>query len=171
MDWNAVGFAVDVTQQALSDYGAMQSAQAGEEAYRISAASKRRQAREAKILTDYRIRLIHEAGAELLGEQEAETGKSGLAMTGTPLATLVADARQIELSAAIEKRAGEISAQNWLAAAAADEASAEAAKEAAESKKGGMMGGLLGGLAGLAIAGPIGGIVGYVGGSVAGGLS
>ncbi|HUU94060.1 MAG TPA: hypothetical protein VM238_22945 [Phycisphaerae bacterium] len=50
--------------------------------------------------TDYRVRMVREAGAETVGAIEAETGKAGLAMTGTPLSHLVATAGKIEMSVA-----------------------------------------------------------------------
>ena len=50
--------------------------------------------------TDYRVRMVREAGAETLGQIEAETGKASLAMTGTPLSHLVATAGKAEMSAA-----------------------------------------------------------------------
>ena len=56
--------------------------------------------------TDYRVRMIRDAGRQVTGAIEAETGKAGLAMTGTPLAHLVDTARRIELSAAVEREAG-----------------------------------------------------------------
>lgn len=98
---------------------------------------------EAKGLSDYRVRLIRQAGAELLGEIEAETAQSGLAMTGTPLASLVDSARKIELSAAIENRSGLVQRMRYEQAAQAYE------QEAKNAKKSGFLGGL-GSLAGLA---------------------
>ena len=56
--------------------------------------------------TDYRVRLIRDAGRQVTGQIEAETGKAGLAMTGTPLSHLVDTARRVELAAAVEREAG-----------------------------------------------------------------
>ena len=110
--------------------GSKKAARAEAKAAKFNAKLNRRQAVEAKAISDYRVRMIHEAGAEMQGQVEAETGKSGLAMTGTPLATLVDNARKIELSAAMEVRSGNTTYENYMLAAEAGVASANAISEA-----------------------------------------
>jgi len=66
--------------------------------------------------TDYRVRLVREAGAETLGGIEAETGKAGLAMTGTPLSHFVATAGKIEMAAAMTREAGRREAERYRTA-------------------------------------------------------
>ena len=163
MDW-ATG--LQLAGIGIADFSAIQSSKMGASAYKISAEQNRVQADEARRLSRYRVRLIHEAGAEHLSAIEAETGKGGLAMTGTPLLSLVTDAREIELTAALEDRAGRITEQNYRLAARMDEKSAKAAAKAGKSK----MSGLIGGAAGFALGGPWGAVIGYAGGSIAGGL-
>lgn len=96
--------------------------------------------KEAKRQTNYKVRLLYEQGAEFLSEQEAETGKSGLAMTGSPLLSLVNNARRVELSASMERRAGDVTAMRYDQQIEALKASQKAAKQS----------GLMGGLGGIA---------------------
>jgi hypothetical protein len=114
---------------AAQGIGEISAGQASAKSLKLKAKYARMEGREAKRLSDYRVRLIHEAGAELGGQIEAETGKSGLAMTGTPLASLVDSARKVELSAALEKRAGTITQQRYEQAASAYEQDAKAMKQ------------------------------------------
>jgi hypothetical protein len=115
-------------------FGNLQAGSASAVSLRKQAKMTQMEGREAKRLSDYRVRLIHQEGAELLGSIQAETGKSGLAMTGTPLQSLVDNARQIELSAALEKRSGTITQLRY-------EQQADALKqEAKNAKKSGAFG-------------------------------
>jgi hypothetical protein len=120
MGLETIGAYAALAGAGIAAYGMYESGQGQAEAARASAAAYRQKARlsrlekrEAAALTDYRVRLIHEEGAEVLGAIEAETAKSGLALTGTPLASLVDTARQVELAAAVEKRAGRVTARRW----------------------------------------------------------
>ncbi len=114
----------------LGGIGQSQAGSAERAAYYRMAKQARKEARESQAQTDYRVRMIYESGQELLSEIEAETGKSGLAMTGTPLATLVDNARRVELSAALEKRAGALTYERTMAQAAAYEQAGRNAKAA-----------------------------------------
>lgn len=135
----AIGTGLDVFGQVSSGF-----AQAG--SYEDQARMAEMEGREALRLTHYKVRLIQEAGAETLGEVQAETGKAGLAMTGTPLSHLVQTAREVELTAALQRRAGLVEKQRY-------DMQAKALKKAAkESKKSGILGGaggLFSGLGGL----------------------
>jgi hypothetical protein len=111
----ALGALLNLGGSGLDAWSSWQGGEATADALRKQARDARGQGREALRQADYRVRMIHEAGAELLGEISAETGKSGLAMTGTPLATLVTNARRVELSAALETRAGRVEYQRWQA--------------------------------------------------------
>jgi hypothetical protein len=133
---------------ATEAYGEISAGLSSASALRKKAKYSRMEGREAKRLSDYRVRLIHQAGAEVLGGIEAETGKSGLAMSGTPLTSLVDTARQVELAAALENRSGTITQNRYEQAAEAYEKDAKAAKRAgflgglgALTKLGGLMGG------------------------------
>jgi hypothetical protein len=114
----------------LEALGSYQAGKASAGAYRQSAKSARREGREEKRLSNYQVRLIEEAGAQVRGQIEAETGKSGLALTGTPLATLVDTARKVELSAALARRAGTVTYTRWQEQAAALETAAQNAERA-----------------------------------------
>ncbi len=113
-------------------------------AYRASARAAQREGREAKRLSNYQVRLIEESGAEVLGGIEAETGKSGLALTGTPLATLVDNARKVELSAELERRSGRITERRWEEEAAGLR---QAGSDANQAGKIGMVSSFFGGAA------------------------
>lgn len=135
--------ALTVGGTALNVFGSLSagSQQAGD--YRAQAAQAELAGREALKLTSYKVRLLHEAGAQMTGEIEAEAGKAGLVMSGTPLSHLVDTARQVELSAAIERRAGLVEKQRY-------DLQAQSLKRAASSAKTsglfGAAGGLIGGL-------------------------
>lgn len=131
--WAAALMAIGSATEA---YGNWQAGKATAGSLKTQAKLARMEGREAKRLSDYRVRLIHQEGAELLGTNEAETAKSGLAMTGSPLAMLVDNARQVELSAALEKRAGTITQQRYEQQATALE------RDAKNAKKAGGIGGL-----------------------------
>lgn len=135
----AIGTGLDV-------FGSISSGFAQAAAYEDQAEQAEMEGREAVRMTRYKVRLIQEAGAELLGDVQAETGKAGLAMTGTPLSHLVHSARQVELTAALQRRAGTVEKQRY-------DLQAKALKKAAkESKKSGLFGGgagLFSGLGGL----------------------
>jgi hypothetical protein len=138
MGLETIGIGLGVTGLAVGALGAYESGQGSAEAYRAQADAYRRKAglsrlekREAARMTDYRVRLIEEEGAEVLGAIEAETGQSGLALTGTPLASLVDSARRIELAAALEKRAGAVTATRWDQEIAANLAGATTGETAA----------------------------------------
>lgn len=96
---------IGVGMQAIGSYASGKAAK--REAYR-QAKLARQEGIEAKTLADYETRIIYEAGAETLGAIEAETGKSGLALSGTSLAHLVRTARKIELTAALKQREGRV---------------------------------------------------------------
>jgi hypothetical protein len=135
------GAALKVAGGVIGAIGILDAAHATAKALKQKAKLARKEGREAKRLSDYRVHLIHQAGTELLGQIEAETGQSGLAMTGTPLMSLVDNARQVELSAAMENRSGQITQQRYEDAAVAAEADARSAKRAG---KFGALGALLG---------------------------
>jgi hypothetical protein len=138
MGLETLGIGLAVGGMAAGALGSYESGQGAEEAYRAQADAYRRKAdlsrlekNEAARMTDYRVRLIEEEGAEVLGAIEAETGQSGLALTGTPLASLVDSARRIELAAALEKRAGAVTATRWDQEIAANLAGATTGETAA----------------------------------------
>lgn len=125
----------------MEAFGQLSAGSASAQGYKVSARSARKEARESKRSSNYQVRLIQETGAQVLGQIEAETGKSGLALTGTPLASLVHTARKIELSAALERRAGTVTESRYEDQAAAFDAAAKAAKQAGRT---GAFGSMLG---------------------------
>ena len=124
------GSAMSWGGKVLGAMGSIQAASATASALKDKAKLSRKEGREQKRLSDYRIRLIQREGREVLGEIQAETAKSGLAMTGTPLMSLVTTARDAELATALELRSGDISQQQYYDAAKAYERDAKAAKRA-----------------------------------------
>jgi len=126
---------------------------AGEEEYQSLEAQRATallEGKEARTLTRYKVRLIHEAGQEFTSTLEAETGKSGLAMTGTPLLGLVHSARQIELSAALERRGGQVTEMRYQVQADQLHKDAQRAKRAAKREA---TGGLFKHIGGMASSG------------------
>lgn len=109
----------------------------------VSADSAYREGGEALKLARYETRLLRQAGAQIEGANVAEAGRSGLAVSGTPLATLVENARQVELSASLAARAGRIEKARFYAQGKALKRAAKAAK------KGGALGGLGGVVGGI----------------------
>lgn len=128
---------------AMSAGGSISSGLAQAGSYKDQARQAVMEGRESKRLSNYKVRLIQQAGAETLSEVEAEAGKSGLAMSGTPLTHLVKTARQVELTAALERRAGTVEKQRYERQAVALR---KAAKEAKRSGILGGLGGLVGGI-------------------------
>jgi hypothetical protein len=153
MGLETIAIGAMVAGTATSAIGSYSAGRAGKAAKKREAELAALEKREAGYLTDYRVRLIREEGAGLLGEIEAETGKSGLALTGTPLTTLVDNARRIELSAAVEKRAGAVTQMRYDQQIAASLADAKAAGKAGTL---GAISSLLGGVGGLYSAGAFG---------------
>lgn len=129
-----MGAAMGVFGMGLQAIGSITSGLAQEGSYKDQARTAKMEGREALRLTRYKVRLIQEAGAETLGDVQAETGKAGLAMTGTPLSHLVQTAREVELTAALQRRAGLVEKQRY-------DVQARALKKAAkESKRSGFLG-------------------------------
>lgn len=69
------------------------------------------QALQTRQVTDYKSRLIREAGSQHLADIEAETARAGLAMTGSPLSLLVDEARKVELETQMNEWEGNVEAQ------------------------------------------------------------
>jgi hypothetical protein len=137
------GQALSAGGAGLQLIGSIQAGNAQAGSYRSQAKQSREAGRESLAMSNYKVRLIHEAGTETLGQIEAETGKAGLAMSGTPLKHLVQTARQVELTAAMQHRAGVVEKQRYdRQARALDEA-------AREAKRAGVLGGLGGAVSSL----------------------
>jgi len=145
--WEELGLATMGLGAGMDFLGTLQAGAEEAASLKRTAALARLEGGEARTLTKYKVRLIHEAGAEGLSAMQAETGKSGLAMTGTPLLGLVHSARQVELAAAIEGRAGKVTRSRYEMQAAQLEEDARRAKKAAKRKA---IGGLIGGAAKIA---------------------
>lgn len=137
----SLGGTLSLAGKLLGAFGTLSSAFAQSDALKQHARELRKEGREARLQSDYRTRLIRQEGAEIQGGIEAETAKSGLAMVGTPLNSLVDTARQVELAARLQYRSGILEEKRYDAAARAAE------KEAKNAKRSGFInavGGLLG---------------------------
>jgi hypothetical protein len=137
------GQALSAGGAGLQLIGSIQAGNAQAGSYRSQARQSREAGRESLAMSNYKVRLIREAGTETLGQIEAETGKAGLAMSGTPLKHLVQTARQVELTAAMQHRAGIVEKQRY------DRQARALDKAAKEAKKSGIMGGIGGAVSGL----------------------
>ena len=96
--------------EAIGSYGAHKQAAGSHKA--VAAQALRNMVR-AKRETRLRLREIVRAGAELQSRVEAETGKSSLKMTGTPLLVKLDNARRIELTRVLAAEAGMEEARRW----------------------------------------------------------
>jgi hypothetical protein len=124
------GLATSVAGLGVSAYGQYAAGDAAAAAAQQRAEQIRLEKTETAYQTDYRVRQIYEQGSGLLGGVEAETAQSGLALTGTPLASLVDNARRVELSAAYERRAGAVTQRRLDAGILASLSDADAASQA-----------------------------------------
>jgi hypothetical protein len=95
----------------LQAYGAYQQGQDTSASKNIEANQLTQRAGQVRQITDYKARLIHQVGRTHLSDIEAETGKAGLAMSGTPLNVLVDEARKVELEAQMAQWQGNVEAQ------------------------------------------------------------
>ena len=128
---------------AASAYGAHEAKEAEEKSTESAVAASMAEALEAREVTNYKMRLIRRAGAEFQSQTEAEIGKSDLALSGSPLKLMVRNAREIEMTAAATRRAGEVEYARWLRQAGVHEATGSAAKRAANIQ---MAGSIFGGV-------------------------
>ena len=140
------GTAMMVGGSLLQGIGTAQSGFAQRGALMDQSRQAYMEGRESLRLSNYKVRLIQEAGAEMLGDVEAEAGKSGLAMTGTPLTHMVRTAREVELTAALQRRAGAVEKRRYDMQG---RALYKAGKEAASAGKWGAASSFLGGAAKL----------------------
>lgn len=109
------------------------SLQAGNAQARVSLASAKQAyaaASESRRQAGYQARLIRELGAEMGGQMAVTLGKGSVATSGTPLATLVRNARQAELTAAETHRTGLIEQERWMKQGKAMERAAKASRSA-----------------------------------------
>jgi len=112
-----------------------------------------RAAKQMAKARDWRVRMIHEAAVEMGGEIEAETGKSGLAMSGTPLEYRRRQALAAELTASMAYEAGTYEVESWFRQAAAFSRGARNRQQAGDIQQ---VGTLIGGIGDLAMGGGIG---------------
>jgi len=108
------GMGLQVLGTGLQIYGQQEATKYQVKELELSEEQARERARQVAKARDWRIRMISRAGELLGGQIEAETGKSGLAMTGSPLEHKVRQARQIELSATMAATQGGWEAQSWI---------------------------------------------------------
>ena len=101
----------------LQAEGIQQAARAQRKVALGSAKAAEKEGREARTQSRYEQRLIREMGAEMGGQIEVAAGKGSVAMSGTPLATLVKSARQVELAAAVTERTGKMEQDRYKAQA------------------------------------------------------
>ena len=114
----------------LQGIGSLQAGNAEARASLSSAKEAYAAATESRRQAGYKARLIRELGAEMGGQMAVTLGKGSVAMSGTPLATLVTNARQAELTAAETARTGLIEKDRWMKQGKALERAAKAAKSA-----------------------------------------
>jgi len=123
------------------------------EELKISEKQARERAAQVGKTRDWRLRMIAQSAAEMGGEIEAETGKSGLAMSGTPLEHKVRQGLAAELTASMVRMEGDWEVQSWL-----NQADAYRRARSEADKAGGLqrLGTLIGGIG--SAAGSLGGI-------------
>jgi hypothetical protein len=140
-----VGAFLQLAGTGVEMYGQWLATDYQVEELKISEKQARERALQAGRARDWRVRMIHEAGVQMTGEIEAETGKSGLAMSGTPLEHKVRQGLAAELTASMAYEAGTYEVETWL-----NQADAYRRARSEADKAGGLqrLGTLIGGISG-----------------------
>ena len=91
--------------------GAYDEGRQAQQAGRIESQQYAGLASQTRQVTDYKSRLIREAGNQHLADIEAETARAELALSGSPLSLLVDEARKVELETRMNEWEGDVEAQ------------------------------------------------------------